>query len=198
MLESIVSLTKEFFGYYCLGFCGVTWYVLFRFLDWLKRNGNIRELKILDKATVVRDNGDSVFNKNLDEIVYFFERTKKAIVIFEDLDRFESSNIFVSLRELNYILNNYERIKKPIKFIYAIKDDMFVNKGERTKFFDFIIPIVPYISSTNSSEILRDKLQIDAEENTSKIFDISGKFVSLISPYINDMRDLICICNEFN
>lgn len=183
-----------------IGLFGVTWYLLAKFLGWFKKNYNIRELQILDKATLTneKDGEESIFNKNMDEIVYFFETTKLEIVIIEDLDRFKSTNIFVALRELNNILNHYEKIDGRVKFVYAIKDDMFEHQGERTKFFDFIIPIVPYISSTNSGEMLREALQFDDEKNISEIYDISGSFISLISPYISDMRDLTCICNEFN
>lgn len=183
-----------------IGLGGASWYALVRFVKWFKKNGNIKELQILDKATLTneKDSEESIFNKNMDEIVYFFETTKTELVIIEDLDRFKSTNIFVALRELNNILNHYEKIEDKVKFIYAIKDDMFEQQGERTKFFDFIIPIVPYISSTNSGEMLRKALQFDDEKNISKIYDISGSFISLISPYINDMRDLTCICNEFN
>lgn len=183
-----------------LGLFGVVWYLLAGFLGWFKKNYNIRELQVLDKATLTneKDGDESIFNKNMDEIVYFFETTKLEIVIIEDLDRFKSTNIFVALRELNNILNHYEKIDGKIKFVYAIKDDMFEHQGERTKFFDFIIPIVPYISSTNSGEMLRKALQFDDKQNKSKIYDISGGFLSLISPYISDMRDLTCICNEFN
>ena len=133
-----------------------------------------------------------------DEIVYFFETTKTELVIIEDLDRFENTNIFVALRELNNILNHYEKIEGRVKFVYAIKDDMFEKQGERAKFFDFIIPIVPYISSTNSGEKLREKFLVDSATNKSSIYDISGSFILLISPYISDMRDLMCICNEVN
>lgn len=183
-----------------LGVFGVPWFILTRFAKWFRKNGNIQEVKILDKASLKneKDKEESVFNKNMDEIVYFFETTKTELVIIEDLDRFESTNIFVALRELNNILNHYEKIEDRVKFVYAIKDDMFEKQGERTKFFDFIIPVVPYISSTNSGEILREKLQFDDIKDMSRIYDISGSFISLISPYISDMRDLMCICNEFN
>ncbi len=183
-----------------IGLFGVTWYLLAGFVEWFKKNGNIKELQILDKATLTnaKDGEESIFNKNMDEIIYFFETTKTELVIIEDLDRFKSTNIFVALRQLNNILNHYEKIGGKVKFIYAIKDDMFEQQGERTKFFDFIIPIVPYISSTNSGEMLRKALQFDDEKNISKIYDISGGFISLISSYISDMRDLTCICNEFN
>ena len=183
-----------------IGLFGVALYLLARFVGWFKKNYNIRELQILDKATLTneKDGEESIFNKNMDEIVYFFETTKIDIVVIEDLDRFKSTNIFVSLRELNNILKKKKKIDGRVKFVYAIKDDMFEHQGERTKFFDFIIPIVPYISSTNSGEMLRKALRFDDKQNKSKIYDISGSFISLISPYISDMRDLTCICNEFN
>lgn len=184
---------------YGVVFC-VIWIACILLIEWFRKNGNVQEVKILDKATFKNEKGseESIFNRNMDEIIYFFEETGYQLVIIEDLDRFKSTNIFVALRELNNLLNHYEKIKKKITFVYAIKDDMFEGKGERTKFFDFIIPIIPYISSTNSGEILRQKLLFDDSENKSNIYDISGRFISLISPYIRDMRDLTCICNEFN
>lgn len=168
-------------------------YVLACIVGWFRRSGSIKEIKILDKATLgsAASSEESIFNKNMDEIVYFFESTKKKIVIIEDLDRFENSSIFVALRELNSVINNNEKINGNVKFVYAIKDDMFKKPGERTKFFDFIIPIVPYISSVNSREILREKMKLAS-------YDISDKYISLVSPYISDMRDLTSICNEFN
>lgn len=135
----------------------------------------------------------------MDEIVYFFEETGYDTVFIEDLDRFESTEIFIKLRELNTILNNYEQIKKRIAFVYAIRDDIFV-KDERTKFFDFIIPVIPIINSTNSGEILREKLDVIEMEDgvfASSKYDISSRFITLISPFIEDMRVLTSICNEF-
>ena len=63
---------------------------------------------------------ETVFNKNMDEIVYFFEETKHRVVFFEDLDRLEDPSIFIHLRELNTLLNNYDGIKGRIVFIYTI------------------------------------------------------------------------------
>lgn len=55
---------------------------------------------------------ESILDRNMDEILYFFEKTKYRVVFIEDLDRFNNTEIFVNLRELNEILNNYEVIKK--------------------------------------------------------------------------------------
>lgn len=138
------------------------------------------------------DDDKSVFNKYMDEIIYFFEATSYDVFIFEDLDRFENDEIFIKLRELNTILNNYENIKRKIVFVYAIKDDIFYNK-ERTKFFDFIIPIIPYLNSSNSFQILTEKISNIGISN----INISKSFLLDISPFINDMRLLNNITNEF-
>ena len=96
----------------------------------------------------------SALNTYLDEILYFFSVSKYEVVFIEDLDRFDQSDIFVKLRELNQLINNSKKVKQNVVFVYAIKDDMFMNK-ERTKFFDFIIPVIPVINNSNS----KDKLQ---------------------------------------
>ena len=126
--------------------------VLFRF--------KVNEVK-LPAETVLKNSetaAETVFNKNMDEIVYFFEETKYRIVFFEDLDRLEDPSIFIHLRELNTLLNNYDGIKRRIVFVYAIRDDIFTDT-DRTKFFEFIIPVIPIINSTNSGEIFLQKLE---------------------------------------
>ena len=139
---------------------------------------------------------DSVFNRHLDEIVYFFEVTKYRVVFFEDLDRLDEPNIFVRLRELNTLLNNSNAIsKKPVVFVYAVRDDLF-GKEDRTKFFDFIIPVIPIINTTNSREVLLEWLRKEQEKD-KRGHNISEQFMRDVSPYIADMRILRNICNEF-
>ena len=126
----------------------------------------VKEIKLPTDTTVQNgaEEADSVFNRNLDEIMYFFEETGYKTVFFEDLDRLDDPKIFVHLRELNNLLNNDDAIKaKPIVFVYAVRDDIF-SKEDRTKFFDFIIPVIPVINSTNSGEILLQRLQ-EAKKN---------------------------------
>lgn len=169
-------------------------------LKWSFSKFRVKEVNIADKATVADEKDESsIFDKSMDEIVYFFEVTTYNTVFIEDLDRFDSTQIFVKLRELNTILNNYDLIKRKIVFVYAIRDDMFVEK-ERTKFFDFIIPVIPIINSTNSGEILREKLKIKKQDDgieRSLLYDISSSYVTLVSPFVEDMRVLTNICNEF-
>lgn len=157
----------------------------------------VKELKLPADTTlqVSEDTEESVFNKNLDEIMYFFEETQYQLIFFEDLDRLENRKIFVHLRELNNLLNNDEAINhKPIVFVYAVRDDIF-SKEDRTKFFDFIIPVIPIVNATNSGEILLEKL--DNAKEHGICHKISQGFVLDIAPFISDMRIIQNIYNEF-
>lgn len=156
----------------------------------------ISSISISAKANVEGDeeSKESIFNKNMDEIVYFFEETRYRYVFFEDLDRLNDAAIFVRLRELNTLLNNDDEIKDPVVFIYAVRDDIFSNE-DRTKFFDFLIPIVPFINSTNSGEELSKRLE--ASKKKEFLYNISSSFIDDVSPFISDMRILKNIYNEF-
>lgn len=144
-------------------------------------NVKVGEIEINNKDNT------SIMNKYLDEVLYFFEVTSYDVVVIEDLDRFDSTEIFIKLRELNTLINNSKDINRRVRFIYAIKDDMFKDK-DRTKIFDFIAPIIPYINSTNSFLILKEKLKQE---------DIGEDFLRNVSLRINDMRLLINIANEY-
>jgi len=137
------------------------------------------------------NNQKSILNHHIDEIIYFFDVTGCDIVILEDLDRFENQEIFTKLREINYLINNSKKVEQKVVFIYALKDEMFQDK-DRTKFFDFIIPIVPIINSSNSSEILRKEFLTDSQKT-----DITEDVINDISLFIDDMRLLYNIINEY-
>ena len=136
-----------------------------------------------------KENVGSYFDKYLSEIRYLFDCCKADTVAIEDIDRYVSSLIFEKIRELNTIVN-YDR-EKPIRFFYIIKDDLFVSK-DRTKFFDFIIPIVPIIDSSNSYSQLRTILQVEGG-----VSGLNNTFLYGLSYYIDDMRVLKNIVNEF-
>lgn len=105
------------------------------------------------------ENKGSLFSQNITEAGLFFEKIDKRIVVFEDLDRFYSTLIFAKLRELNHILNESPVIRGSLKFVYMIRDDFF-SKYERTKFFDFIVPIVPALTKDNAADFVRKKCLI--------------------------------------
>ena len=137
------------------------------------------------------DNKGSLFSQNIAELVYFFDKMeKKQIVVFEDLDRFKSTTIFSKLRELNHILNNNSNKKnKSIKFIYMIRDDIF-SKYERTKFFDFIVPIVPVLTKDNAAGYIFDNMPYLKE-------DLGDEYINDISIFLSDLRMLKNCENEY-
>lgn len=135
-----------------------------------------------------KETDPSILNKYLDELLYFFEVTDYKVVIIEDLDRFNNPDIFIKLREINLLLNNAKQIDGDIAFIYALRDDIFQDKN-RTKFFDFIIPVIPVINPTNAGDVLHTLLH-DA--------GLSPYLINDISLYIDDMRLLKNICNEYH
>jgi hypothetical protein len=133
----------------------------------------------------------SIFNKHLDEIIYFFQATKYNVVIIEDLDRFNTPDIYLKLRELNQLLNESKEIARHIVFIYAVKDDVFKD-ASRVKFFDYISTVIPIINPSNSKNKLKGALKERGYE------DIMDDDLEEIAFFINDMRLLINIANEYD
>jgi len=137
------------------------------------------------------DDQESILNRHLDEIVYFFQQTKYDLVIIEDLDRFNDAEIFVTLREINSLVNENAGIKRTIRFLYALRDDMFVNT-ERTKFFEFIIPVIPIINTSNSIDmVLEQGARLELDERLDR------QFLREVSRYLNDLRLIQNIFNEY-
>lgn len=153
----------------------------------LKQKGQFK--KLVMKSAQLELAEDSALNKYIDELIYFFEATEKNIVIIEDLDRFNSVMLFSKLKEVNFLINNSPKVTQSIKFVYAIKDDIFSDNYNRTKFFDFILPIVPVINTTNSGDKLREML-------LGK-YQLASNYINDISLYIFDLRLLKNIVNEY-
>lgn len=154
-------------------------------------NSKLNKLNLKDGEIEVIEN-NSIFNKHLDEILYFFQVTDYDVVIIEDLDRFGTPNIFLKLRELNQLINESKIVGRHITFIYAIKDDIFKDE-ERTKFFDFIITVIPVINPSNS----KDKLKSALEKKGCGNDGISDDDLSEMAFFIQDMRILTNIVNEY-
>ncbi|HIE1279850.1 TPA: DNA-binding protein [Klebsiella pneumoniae] len=140
-------------------------------------------------ADMASQESSSLLNNCLDEIVYFFSRSQYKIVVFEDLDRLGNAEVFVKLREINQIVNNNLQ-SEPVRFIYACRDDIFLGADIRTKFFDFILPVIPVMDARNAYTHLKNKLY-DFPENEQPL-------LKQMSLYISDMRSLQNIVNEFN
>ena len=135
----------------------------------------------------------SYFDRYLDDVLYLFKQSGADVIVFEDIERFNDSRIFEKLKELNIVINRNRKAnnKRKLVFFYLVKDDLFESQ-ERTKFFDFIIPIVPVVTASNSHDILKKLLTEMWEYNS-----LDKTFLFNISLYLDDMRLINNICNEY-
>ncbi len=174
---------------------GCLFFIISLFLIWILKNIlkyiykiDSFSLQIMDFSIEVKqDDKTSVINQNMELLLKIFSKLNYKYIFFEDIDRFNKPIIFEHLRELNNILNKNQNVK----FIYLLRDDVF--KGEnRTKFFDFIYPVVPFISYSSSGEelyklIVKYKLQRKLPQD----------FILNITIFVQDMRILCNTLNEY-
>ncbi len=165
-------------------------FIAIRYIFKSYSNSKLNKLNLKDAEIEIVEN-NSIFNRHLDEILYFFQVTEYNVVIIEDLDRFDTPNIFLKLRELNQLINESKIVGRHITFIYAVKDDIFKNE-ERTKFFDYIITVIPVINPSNSKDKLKAALKAKGCED-----EISDDDLSEMAFFIQDMRILTNIVNEY-
>ena len=171
--------------------------LLSSFIGWLigiQKTRNILHKVNLqgNEIEIYAENDESYFDKYLNEVLYLFENTDTDVIVFEDIDRYNAQIIFERLREINTLANlQLEKDDKVLRFFYLLRDDIYDSK-DRTKFFDYIIPIVPVVDSSNSFNqfILHFK-------NTEIYERLDEGFLQGLSLYIDDMRLLKNIYNEF-
>lgn len=195
--ESIREINSSFKSviYYILSCLLIAVPLIHFLLDIFKQN-KIKISKINFKGAEANFDEDfeeeTILDRDIKEIVYLLRSSETKVVVIEDLDRYDNINVFTKLRELNFLVNKYSSVngdKTPIKFVYMIRDSLFFSKN-RTKFFDMIIPIVPVLDSSNSENILTKNLG-------DMVKKLDNKFIYKISLYIDDMRLLKNIVNEF-
>lgn len=146
---------------------------------------------------------ETILERDMREIVYLLSSSKSNIVVFEDLDRYDNVDIFIKLKELNFLLNSYletNEKNRVVRFVYLIKDGLFHTK-DRTKFFDFILPIIPVVDSNTSEGHLLDLLGMgnEKQENAGEQNNnsLNKNVLRNVSLYIDDMRILRNIVNEY-
>lgn len=146
-----------------------------------------------NEIEIFEESEDSYFDKYLNEVLYLFENAQADVIVFEDMDRFNANRIFERLREVNTLANIQlqKENKQSLRFFYLLRDDIFVSK-DRTKFFDYIIPVIPVVDSSNSYDKFISLLK------KSGIYEkFNEGFLQGLSLYIDDMRLLKNIYNEF-
>lgn len=160
-----------------------------------QKNKNVfRKLNLQgNEIEIFEESDDSYFDKYLNEVLYLFENAEADVIVFEDIDRFNANRIFERLREVNTLANIQlqKEENRILRFFYLLRDDIFDSK-DRTKFFDYIVPVIPVVDSSNSYD------QFISHFKNSGIFEkFDESFLHGLSLYIDDMRLLKNIYNEF-
>jgi hypothetical protein len=180
-------------------------------IRWLTHNRVFLDKLTAGPATVsLSSQSSSYFDQYLDEIVYYFEVSQRDIVVFEDIDRFDDVHIFEALKALNTLLNGAKQVKRgrPLKFIYALRDSVFEKIGEssgdegqadeareeieranRTKFFDMVVPVVPFITHRNARDLMADDMRGTG---------VSPTLIDLAARHVADMRLIRNMRNEYD
>lgn len=164
----------------------------------------VRRVKIFEaEFEITPSDSKSPYERCADEIVYLLNASKVDAVIFEDLDRFDSMAIFEKMRSLNSLANDSrfsdaekkwtekskQEAEKPLRFFFLVRDGLFKNPHDRTKFFDYVIPVIPYIDPNSALDIFQNAL--DGVEIT-----VDKEFLYRLSSYIDDPRIIHDIANE--
>lgn len=195
-LKSILELSAH---PYALMVDGIIIITLSSFLIYglikIQKNKNVfRKLNLQgNEIEIFEESDDSYFDKYLNEVLYLFENVDADVIVFEDMDRFNANKIFERLREVNTLANIQlqKENKKNLRFFYLLRDDIFISK-DRTKFFDYFVPVVPVVDSSNSYD------QFISHFKKGGLFEkFNESFLQGLSLYIDDMRLLKNIYNEF-
>lgn len=198
-LKSILELSAHPYAFMVDGIIIITLasFIIYSLIKIQKNKNVFRKLNLQgNEIEIFEESDDSYFDKYLNEVLYLFENVDADVIVFEDMDRFNANKIFERLREVNTLVNiqlqkENKKDKRILRFFYLLRDDIFVSK-DRTKFFDYIIPIVPVVDSSNSYD------QFISHFKKGGFFEkFDESFLQGLSLYIDDMRLLKNIYNEF-
>ena len=91
--------------------CGMFVFSSSVFLYHFYRKNKVKFSKLNYKGTEAQfnetNNDETILERDMKEIVYLLSSSKTRIVVFEDLDRYDNVDIFIKLKELNFLLNIY-------------------------------------------------------------------------------------------
>ena len=98
--------------------------VIYNVLHTFSGKNYLRKISIHGNEIELFKDNDSLFDKYMNEILYLLENSDAHGVVFEDIDRFNNSDIFERIREINTLVN-IRLVSKdpdycPLRFFYMI------------------------------------------------------------------------------
>lgn len=111
-------------------------------------------------------------------------QSKDIVIIIEDVDRYESKEIF---QEIMHIINACT----DSKFIIPMKPSMFEDATEQSKYFDSQYSVLPVNDKINRYEYIEETLS----EHQS--ISVDAAVLMQTSPYIEDFRTFHTVYNKY-
>lgn len=144
-----------------------------------------------NEIELFQSENSSFFDEHLNEVIYLFENSNADVIVFEDLDRFDNSDVFRKLKEINQLLNRriqdknnkkiYARFTKCLRKTTRGKD-ILENKFDRIFYSKQIIFLY----------LIRDDIFISKDR--TKFFDL----IIPIIPVIDSTNSFEKITDLFN
>ena len=169
----------------CIGF-GVYQIVrtdaLGRLLSRLRRKGS--------DIVLAAGPNDSRIERYMGDLVYVLNTNDFDNIVFEDLDSYRTLPLFERLRALNALANAQRPADRaPLRFFYLVSDGLFDDPHERARFFDYIIPVIPYADAANVLAQFKSGLADIGLE-------VDEDFLADLSLFVDDPNILRDIVNE--
>lgn len=163
-------------------------------------------VKAFGQGIAVEEKEELPFNKYAEDLIKFFNYSRKKYIVIEDLDRYEYTGIYKELRDLNQLINRSLKGEKRVVFIYALRDTLIVEDKEKNsvdtkaKFFDYVIPILSNTSFNNGFETLKSELEEIKVNYNDKLIGLDSLFeekdLRLLGYYLNGHRVIKLITAE--
>ena len=153
-LKSLLTIfTNDFTVFFAaIALAGSAFICIYNAVKVQKNKNLFHKVTVQGNTIEIFENKDeSYFDKYLNEVLYLFEQVEADVIVFEDMDRFNSNVIFERLREVNNLVNvhKYNKFKnkkrhklinkifrrkekqyKPLRFFYLLRDDCFCYKRQ--------------------------------------------------------------------
>lgn len=189
--------------------CGGVFVLARKFLPMLRlQNLTVKHDKA-ELALAVED-GRLCLDQYKFELIAILDRIYDRIggtVIFEDMERLDEPvcvEIMTKLRDLNGLINTYRRQHgrgtRPIRFLYVLSDDVFADE-ERSKFFDFIMPVTPVMNARNAEAqfiLMMNPFGVGTKEcqQLLDLFPPERKDMRTVRNIVGEYQLLLNICQE--
>lgn len=135
-LKSLLAIfTNDFTVFFAaIALAGSAFICIYNAVKVQKNKNLFHKVTVQGNTIEIFENKDeSYFDKYLNEVLYLFEQVEADVIVFEDMDRFNSNVIFERLREVNNLVNVHKYNKFKNKKRHKLINKIFRRKEKQYK-----------------------------------------------------------------